>query len=295
MRQNVALGPSARRFGVSRGSRVAPMLRYLSKHFRATEASSWCCSRHEVIHVRCCHQIPSGPDRLSGRSGAVGPCHLADAGGHEPRLRCRSTRRHDRQYRARQHRRLARRRRGGAAVGCQRLYHFLCGLHPDRGRAGRPDRGQADVHRRLCHLHRGLARVRAGTQCRHPDCRPRRPGPRRGDPGSQFAGAAQPCLSGRTATRARGRHLGSRGQSCANGRAAGRRWADRAGRLAVDLSRQSANRAGGTVAERALRPRDQPLAAAPSRSAGADCGNRRARLSCRRHHRGWVALAGIPW
>ena len=216
------------------------------------------------------------------RSGLV---DVADPGCHESRLRRGSARRHHRQYRAQQHRRLAGRRRFATAVGRQCLHHCVCGLHSDRGRARRSHRRQADFHGRFCHLHRGVGRLRACRQRWHPDRGESRAGTWRGDSGAELAGAAQPCLSGRKAARAGGWHLGGRRQSGAYSRTAGRRWADRPGRLAIDLSRQSADRPRRTVAERALCPRDHPIAAARNRFAGTDRGDRRAWLSRRCHHR----------
>ena len=101
---------------------------------------------------------------------------------------------------------VAGRRRCRAAMGCQRLHDRLCRLHSHRGRAGRPHRRQAGFHGGLCHLHRGLGRLCAGARRHHPDRGKRRPGIGRGDPGSELAGVAQPCLSGRKAARPRGRH-----------------------------------------------------------------------------------------
>ena len=70
-----------------------------------------------------------------------------------------------------QHRRLARRRRRRAAMGRERLHDRVRRLHPHRGRARRPARRQAGLHGGLCHLHRGLARLRAGAERRDPDRR----------------------------------------------------------------------------------------------------------------------------
>ena len=75
-----------------------------------------------------------------------------------------------------------------------------------------------------------------------PDRGARRAGAGRGDPGSELAGAAQPRLSRRQGARPRGRHLGGRREPRADRRTAGRRRPDRAGRLALDLPRQSADR-----------------------------------------------------
>ncbi len=165
------------------------------------------------------------------------------------------------------------------------LYHRLCRLHSHRGRTGRSHRREAGIHGGFCHLHGRVGGLRPGAQRHHPDRGPSGPGTWRGHPGSELAGVAQPRLSGRKAARPRGRHLGGRCQPCAHRRTAGRRRADCAGRLAVDLPRQSADRPCRPVAELALCRRNHAIAAAPDRSAGPDRGDRHTGLSGRRHHR----------
>ena len=73
---------------------------------------------------------------------------------------------------------------------------------------------------------------------------------------SEFAGVAQPRLSGRKVARSRRRRVGSRRQSDADGGSVRRRRPDHAGRLALDLFRQPADRPVGPVADLALCRRD---------------------------------------
>ncbi|MGY4503436.1 hypothetical protein ACVWYH_007393 [Bradyrhizobium sp. GM24.11] len=170
-------------------------------------------------------------------------CVRSDAGRNEPRLWRGAARRHHRQHRARRHGQVARRRRCRVAMGRQRLHHRLCRLHPDGRRTRRPDRRQAYLHGGVCALHRGLAGLRAVSQRHRVDRRAADPGAGGGNPGAQFAGAAEPHLYGRPRARPCRRGLGRGREPGADRRSLRRRCADHAGWLARDLPRQSADRA----------------------------------------------------
>src|SRR5438093_7541037 len=81
------------------------------------------------------------------------------------------------------------------------LHHRFCGLHPDGGRAGRPNRFQADIHRGLCPLYGGLRCLRAGAQCGDPDFRALCPGAGGRHPGAELFGVTQSRLCRRKSSR----------------------------------------------------------------------------------------------
>ena len=170
-------------------------------------------------------------------------------------------------------------------MGRERLYHRLCGLDPHRRRARRSHRRQADFHDRVRAVHRSIARLRARAKCGAIDCGALRAGRGGGHPGAEFARAAQPRLCRRQGARTRCRHLGGRRERGADGRSAGRRRPDHAGRLALDLSGQSADRACRPVADLAFCRRDHALSGTRDRLARPGHRDRSARLACRRHHR----------
>ncbi len=177
--------------------------------------------RIEVTHAKCSHDIAivSGCRHRLRPGKEANPHHpfdIADAGGDEPWLLRGSARRYHRQYRSRQHRHVAGRRRFGAAMGCQHLYHCVCRLHSHSGRVRRPRRCQACFHGGFRHFHRRIARLCAGAQCHDPDRGAGRAGTWRSHSGSELAGVAEPRLSGCKAARPCGRNLGRRRQPCAH-------------------------------------------------------------------------------
>ena len=168
-----------------------------------------------------------------------------------------------------------RRRRRRPVLADQRLPAAARSAAAARRRRRRPLGQTARVPRRHGAVHPRLARLRPGAQLRPAARGARRPRARR-----RFPDAGEPRPDRRRVqrrgSRPRRRHLGSGRGDHVRARAARRRLAGRCRRLAHDLPRQPADRAGRRLARLALR-RGEPRAATPRRStAAARCSRPRA-------------------